>query len=175
MVKEEGESNGSEELAFCPRWADPGCIWDSILEYSPHKCSVFSGDQETLKRLGSGGCGDQVLWETDHKMAPGMEQRGAFFFFFPITCFTKQISPVEISLPSLWTARPVWSFCICSTCKLIPSSWGPSKQLALSDAVAGWFSPSSQGWPAGIALIFLEYSSICEGSGLPQMGGQMLA
>lgn len=45
---------------------------------------------------------------------------------------------------------------------------------SLSYALDAWFSQSSQGWLSGLACICLQYSSICDDFGLPQMGGQML-
>lgn len=69
---------------------------------------------------------------------------------------------------------------LCSTCKLIARCWVllnnlnslPSSPDALWNQGASGFSQPCQGPPAGLALLFLEDSSISDVSGLPQTGGQ---
>lgn len=70
---------------------------------------------------------------------------------------------------------------LCSTCKLIPRCRVPLNNLnslpflpdALWNQGAAGFSQLCQGPPAGLALIFLEDSTISDVFGLPQTGGQM--
>lgn len=70
----EGERNVSEEPPVCPGWADIGCIWDYILGYS---LTIAPGNFKKARKWEEK---NQVWYETDHKMAFGMEQRRAFLF-----------------------------------------------------------------------------------------------
>lgn len=89
--------------------------------------SVFTAEQEILKKTQNWKKHIHGGHITDHKMALGMEQEELFFLTLLNNLFQKDKSTMQdISLQSLNHQACVvfWYFLLCSTCKLIPSSWG---------------------------------------------------
>lgn len=116
---------------------------ETVLQDLPQVCSVFSEDQKRKTSRTLSGNPRRARCPRTDLMA---------------------CSPLQTSSSS-WTIGPVWSshiFPLCSTFRTIPSCQGlPNHVARLGPTLC-----------LALPLIFLEHSSICGVSCLPQMGAQ---